>query len=527
MSHAKSLESAKIKHNGRIYRNAKPAVLIEKSILRKEGILTSSGALAVTTGKYTGRSPKDRYFVDKGNSHRKINWGDINIPMDEQVFNELHKHLADYLSRQEELYIFDGMVGADPKHAVHVRVINDLAHQNLFAQQLLRRPTDQELKEHNPTYTLLVSPICKAVAGKHNTNSEAFIVLNLEDNIILVGGSGYAGEIKKSLFTLLNYLYPNKGILPMHCGANVGKNSKDVALFFGLSGTGKTSLSTDPKRYLLGDDEHGWSEDGIFNFEGGCYAKCINLDPIKERQIYEAIRHGAVVENVVVHPKTREIDFSDNSLTENTRCGYPMHHVPDAILSGTAGHPSNIFFLAADAFGILPPISKLSEKEAMYHFLSGYTAKLAGTECGVTKPQATFSAFFGEPFMPQKPMVYANLLKKYIGKYKTQVWLVNTGWSGGSFGRGHRIDINYTRAMINAALEGELTSAPSKKHSILNLNMILKCPGVPQEILDPRQTWDDSRAYDKKAVELAKLFNENMQRWQGIPKAILEAGPRA
>lgn len=527
MSHAKSLKKVKINHTGPIHRNMHAAILIENSIRRGEGMLTKCGALAVTTGKYTGRSPNDRYFVDKGQSHEKINWNKANIPISESEFNALHDHLADYLSRQPELYIFDGMVGADPKHTVHVRVVNDLPHQNLFAQSLLRRPTKEELKSHEPAYTLLVSPNCKADPKSQSTNSEAFIVLNIEDNLILIGGSGYAGEIKKSLFTLLNYLYPNKGILPMHCGANVGKEHEDVALFFGLSGTGKTSLSTDPKRLLLGDDEHGWSENGIFNFEGGCYAKCINLDPIKESQIFEAIKHGALVENVVVDPETRTIDYADSKHTQNTRAGYPMHHVPDAILSGMAGHPNNIFFLTADAFGIIPPISKLSQEEAMYHYLSGYTAKLAGTERGVTEPQATFSAFFGEPFMPQKPMVYANLLKNYISKHKTNVWLVNTGWTGGEYGVGHRIDINYTRAMINAALEGKLEKAKTQRHEILNLNMILECPDVPDTVLNPRGTWSDKAAYDKKAKELAKLFKSNMKRWNEIPEKILQAGPKA
>lgn len=526
MSHAKSLEKVKIKHNGPVHRNLNIPLLIEKSITRGEGKLTKKGALAVTTGKYTGRSPNDRYIVDKGQSHDLVNWGKTNLSISESGFNALHDHLADYLSRQPELFIFDGMAGADPKHTVHIRVVNDLPHQNLVTQNLLRRPTPEELKKHEPAYTVLVSPNCKADPEKHNTNSEAFIVLNFEDNLILVGGSGYAGEIKKSVFTLMNYLYPNKGILPMHCGANVGKKDGDVSLFFGLSGTGKTALSTDPKRYLLGDDEHGWSEDGIFNFEGGCYAKCINLDPVKEAQIFHSIKHGALVENVVMDPDTREIDYSDGSLTENTRAGYPMHHIDDAILSGVAGHPKNIFFLTADAFGIIPPISKLNQEEAMYHFLSGYTAKLAGTERGVTEPTATFSAFFGEPFMPQKPMVYANLLKKYISKYKTNVWLINTGWTGGPYGVGHRMDIVHTRATINAAIEGKLDNVNTERHQQLNLNMVVECPDVPSDVLNPRSTWKDKAAYDAKANDLAKLFVNNIKRWTDIPGTVLNAGPK-
>ncbi len=514
-----------IKSTGPIHRNLGIDELIKKSVDRGEGEISKVGALTIQTGKYTGRSPNDRFIVDEPSVHDKINWGKINIPISEKQFNVLHDHIRKYLSQRNELFIFDGAVGADPKHSLKVRVINELAAQSLLTHQLLRRPTQEELENHKPGFTILVAPGCKADPKKHGVNSEAFIVINYKKKIVLIGTSMYGGEIKKSIFTVMNFLMPESGVLPMHCSANIGQDGR-TALFFGLSGTGKTTLSADPNRKLIGDDEHGWSDDGIFNFEAGCYAKCINLSREHEPQIFDAIKHGAVVENVVIDPATKEFDFADSSITENTRAAYPIEHIPDAELSGLGGHPKTIVFLTADAFGVMPPIAKLRHEQAMYHFMSGYTSKLAGTERGITEPQATFSAFFGEPFMPCMPMVYSNLLRDCVKKYGTNVFLINTGWTGGPYGVGERMAIKLTRAMVTAALEGKLDKVEYQEHPVFNVMIPKECPGVPTDILNPVNTWEDKDAYQKQAKELAGLFKKNFKKFIHASDEVRNAGPR-
>jgi len=520
-----NLDNIGIKTKGKIHRNLGVDPLVKKSVERGEGEISKSGALTVRTGKYTGRSPNDRFIVDEPSIHDKINWGKTNVPISTEDYNTLYKELVEYLSQLPELFVFDGIVGADPKHSLKVRIINELASQNLAIRHLLRKPTPEELVSHYPEFTVLVAPGFKADPKRHHVNSEAFIIINFSQRMVLIGTSQYGGEIKKSLFTVMNFLLPLKDILPMHCSANVG-NQGDTALFFGLSGTGKTSLSADPKRRLIGDDEHGWSPEGIFNFEDGCYAKCINLSQEHESQIYNSIKDGAVVENVIMHPETKEYDYSDASLTENTRAAYPVAYIPNAELSGRGNHPKTIIFLTADAFGVMPPIAKLSAEQAMYHFMSGYTSKLAGTERGITEPQAAFSSFFGEPFMPQKPMVYSTLLKKYTSKYGTNVFLINTGWSGGPYGVGERMAIKLTRAMITAALTGALDKVGYNRHPIFNLLMPKDCPDVPRDILDPVNTWDDKEAYQKQAKKLAELFKKNFVKFSDTPEAIKKSGPK-
>jgi len=514
-----------INHNGRVHRNLDADELIQKAVDRGEGEISKVGALTVQTGQYTGRSPDDRFIVNEPSVYDEINWSKNNLSITPEQFDTLHAHIKNYMSKLEELFIFDGMVGADPKHSLEVCVVNELASQNLLIRQMLRRPTARELKNHEPGFTVLVAPGCKADPKEHGVNSEAFIVISFEKKLVLIGASLYGGEIKKSLFTVMNFLLPEAGILPMHCSANIGRDGNS-ALFFGLSGTGKTTLSADQNRKLIGDDEHGWSHDGIFNFEGGCYAKCINLKREHEPQIYDAIKHGAVVENVVMDPVTKEYDFSDTSLTENTRAAYPLEHIPDAEVSGIGGHPVAIIFLTADAFGVMPPIAKLSYEQAMYHFMSGYTSKLAGTERGITEPKAAFSAFFGEPFMPGKPMVYSELLRKYVKKYKTNVFLINTGWSGGPYGVGERMAIKLTRAMVTAALEGKLDKVKYEEHPVFNLMMPTECPDVPSEVLNPINTWEDKGAYQKQAEMLAQLFKKNFKKFIEAPEEVKSAGPR-
>lgn len=483
------------------------------------------GALTVTTGKYTGRSPNDKFIVDTASVHNEIAWGKANMPISEEVFDKLYDKITAYLSNLDELFVYDGYLGADNDHILHVRVINELASQNMFIQQLLRRPTEKDIKNHAPAFHVLAAPGCRADPAKDGTNSEAFIMINFDKKIAIIGGSQYAGEIKKTLFSVMNYILPKKGVLPMHCSANVGEHG-DSALFFGLSGTGKTTVSTDPRRKLLGDDEHGWSEKGIFNFEGGCYAKCINLKKEDEPNIWNGIKHGALVENVIMDAETKEYNFADQSITENTRAGFPIEYVPNAELSGVAGHPKTVIFLTADAFGVMPPVARLNDKQAMYHFLSGYTSKLAGTERGIKEPIAAFSAFFGEPFMPLKPMIYAQLLEKYVSKYRARVFLVNTGWVAGPYGKGHRISIKDTRMIVTAVLEGKLDNVAYKTHPIFNLNIPQECPGVDKNILNPYHFWKDKKAYEESARKLAHMFKDNFKKFGEIPKEVVEAGPK-
>lgn len=510
---------------GTIHRNLSTPELVELAVARGEGVLARSGALVTSTGSRTGRSPHDRFVVSHGESKDKVDWGSSNQPFEPDRFDALFDRVRTHLEGRE-LFVIDGYIGADPQYSIRLRVIAEKPWHALFAKQLFRRPTPEELESFEPEFVLVSAPSFEAVPDRDGTNSEAFIGLDLERKQVLICGTHYAGEMKKSLFAAGNYLLPQRGVLGMHCSANVGNDPDDVALFFGLSGTGKTTLSADPARHLIGDDEHGWSDNGIFNFEGGCYAKCIDLSAEKEPQIWEAIRFGSVVENVVVDPATRKVDYADASLTENTRAAYPLEFIPNYVPEGRAGHARTIVFLTADAFGVLPPIALLSRDAAMYHFLSGFTAKLAGTEAGVTDPQATFSACFGAPFLPLPPGVYAEMLGERIDKHDVAVYLVNTGWSGGPYGVGKRMDLKYTRAMVTAALSGELRGTETTRHPVFNLEVPVSVPGVPDEVLDARGTWDDAEAYDDKARELALMFQKNFERFApSVPDSVKEAGP--
>lgn len=511
-----------------IYRNLNPSQLLEAALRREEGILSNTGALVVTTGKYTGRSPDDKYIVDTPAVHDDIAWGKVNKPISREKFDAIKAKALAYMSGKE-VFVFDGMAGADPKFTKKFRVINELASQNLFIHQLLIRPTQEELEAYGePDYTLLCAPNFKCDPEIDGTNSEAAIMIDYEAHYIVIVGSGYAGEMKKSIFSTMNYIMPKEyNILPMHCSANMDLETGESAIFFGLSGTGKTTLSADANRKLIGDDEHAWSDHGVFNFEGGCYAKCINLDPEAEPQIYGAIKFGSVLENVVMNPQTREVDYFDGSLTENTRGCYPVNYIDNAAIPGVGGIPKVVIFLTADAFGVLPPISKLSKEAAMYHFVTGFTAKLAGTERGVKEPQPTFSTLFGEPFMPMRASVYAKMLGERIDNHDTKVYLVNTGWSGGPYGTGSRIKLRYTRAMITAALNGNIESVEYRHNDIFNLEVPQSCPGVPDEIMNPRNTWEDKAAYDKAAVKLANMFIDNFaEKYPDMPAEIIDAGPK-
>jgi phosphoenolpyruvate carboxykinase (ATP) len=508
---------------GKVMRNLSVPQLIEIAVQRGEGTLSSTGALSVKTGKFTGRSPDDRYIVDDETTHNKIDWGKINHRISENNFEKIFSRMKKNV-QGKEFYIFDGFVGACLDTRLAIRVITDKAWHGLFANQIFIRPTQKELKNHEPEFTLLSVNDFGAIPESEGTRTETFIILNFKKRIILIGSTSYAGEIKKAIFSALNYLLPQKDVFPMHCSANVG-NDGNSALFFGLSGTGKTTLSADPERRLVGDDEHGWSDSSIFNFEGGCYAKCINLKKENEPQIWNAIRFGTVMENVVVKNATRDPDFSDESFTENTRAVYPLDFIPGSIIPSVADHPKVIIFLTADAFGVMPPISRLSKEAAMYHFMSGYTSKLAGTERGITEPKETFSQCFGAPFMPLHAKIYADMLGRKIDQHHTKVYLVNTGWSGGPYGVGKRINLTYTRAMVRAALTDGLANIEFYNDGIFNLEIPVTCPGVPLEILEPRNTWSDKRKYDSSAWKLARLFVKNFEKFGKVPKEIQKAGP--
>ena len=523
-----SLKNLGIYNTLGIYRNLTPAELTEEAILRGEGILSKTGALVVDTGKYTGRSPDDKFIVDVPKIHNQIAWGKVNRPISLAAYRAIRAKMTAYLQNRE-LYVFDGFAGADPACTKKFRIVNELASQNLFIHQLLIRPTEEELEKFGkPDFTIICAPGFHCDAKKDGVHSEAAILVNYSDKEVLIAGSAYAGEIKKSVFSVMNFLMPQEGVLPMHCSANMDPESGETAIFFGLSGTGKTTLSADPARKLIGDDEHGWSERGVFNFEGGCYAKCINLKEENEPEIYHAIRFGSLVENVTIDEDTRELDFDDASKTENTRVGYPIDYIDNAQIPGVGGIPKVVIFLTADAFGVLPPISRLDKNAAMYHFVTGFTSKLAGTERGVKEPQPTFSTLFGEPFMPMDPQVYAQMLGEKLDKYGTKVYLVNTGWSGGPYGVGSRMKLSYTRAMVTAALNGELEKAEYKHHKVFNLEVPQSCPGVPKNIMNPRDTWTDKKAYDAAAKKLAGMFCDNFAaKYPNMPKEIVEAGPKA
>ena len=509
---------------GKTHRNLPVKNMIDLSVLKNEGILTSTGALSVRTGKYTGRSPDDRYIVDDNETHNKVDWGKVNHPFSEEKFDRIFEKMKKHLE-EKEIFVFDGFIGADTNNQLPIRIVNDHIWQSFFARQMFIRPSAAELESLKPEFTLIAINDFKATPEIDGTRSDAFILINFSRKLVLIGATSYAGEIKKAMFSVMNYILPDRGVFPMHCSANIGRNG-DTALFFGLSGTGKTTLSADPNRMLIGDDEHGWSDKGVFNFEGGCYAKCINLNRDAEPQIWDAIRSGAVLENVVIDRNTMKPDFKDGSLTENTRVAYPLDYIPGAVIPSLGGNPKVILFLTADAFGVMPPIARLTKDGAMYHFMSGYTSKLAGTERGITEPKATFSECFGAPFMSRHASVYAKMLGEKITTHNTIVYLINTGWSGGPYGIGKRINIKYTRNMVTAALTGKLETVNYRHDDIFNLDVPKSCTDVPSEILDPRNTWVEKDSYDFSARNLARMFIENFKKFGGTPQEIRDAGPQ-
>lgn len=511
--------------DGFILHNAPIPVLVEVAIANGEGILSDKGALCVSTGKYTGRSPDDKFIVDTPAVHDKINWGKINVPISVEKFNNIKSKMLAYLQNRE-LYVFDGLAGQNRMYTKKFRIVNELASQNLFIHQLLVRPNEFELEDYKPDYVIYAAPGFKCIPEVDGVNSEAAIIINYETKEVLIAGSQYAGEIKKSVFSVMNYELPFDNVLPMHCSANIDKDG-NTAVFFGLSGTGKTTLSADPNRFLIGDDEHGWSPDGIFNIEGGCYAKCIGLKEENEPEIYNAIKFGTLLENVVLDENSVP-NYGDGSLTENTRAGYPIEYIPNAQLSGLGKVPNTIIFLTADAFGVLPPISKLDKDAAMYHFVSGYTSKLAGTERGITEPVTTFSTLFGAPFFPLDASVYAEMLGEKLEKTGANVFLVNTGWCGGAAGTVPRMKLKYTRKMVSEALSGNLNNVEYVKDPIFNVDIPKTCDGVPSEILNPRDVWKDKEAYEKSAKALASKFVDNFtKKYPNMPKNIVDAGPKA
>lgn len=519
------LEHSGFSHWGGCHYQLSVSRLVEAALISEEGRLSETGALSVETGKYTGRSPNDRFFVDHPSIHDEIDWGESNKPISIEGFDRLWEK-AQKFTQGKTLYVFDGYAGADEQYALPVRFVNTMASQNLFVHQLFIRPSKEQLAGFTPEFTVLSCPDLKLNGPEDGVNSEAAVLIDLERHRVLVAGTLYSGEMKKSIFTSLNFLMPTRDVFPMHCSANVDLSDGKSALFFGLSGTGKTTLSADASRVLIGDDEHGWSADGIFNFEGGCYAKAIRLSKKHEPEIWDAIRFGALVENVVMDPETRCFDYDDDSLTENTRVGYPVHHIPNASETGQCGHPNTVIFLTADAFGVVPPISKLTPEQAQYHFMSGYTSKVAGTERGITEPKAVFSACFGAPFMPRPAVEYAKLLKSRLEQHNAQVYWINTGWQGGAYGVGKRISLPYTRAMVNAALNGELAAIETVKHPVLNVDVPVQCPGVPDEILNPKAQWADAAAYDEAVNHLAAMFEENFKQFQ-YGQELSEWGPKA
>jgi phosphoenolpyruvate carboxykinase (ATP) len=510
---------------GKVYANLSVAALTELVLARNEGQLTDTGAVVAVTGKKTGRSPQDRFLVAEPGSKDAIGWGKVNKPMDPDKALRLHEKVKTYFNGRE-LFVFDGWACADARHRLKVRLLADKAWHALFARCLLLRPTEAERADFIPDVVIYCAADLHADPRRDGTPSETFIVLNLDRGVVLIGGTHYAGEIKKSVFSYLNYLLPQRGVFPMHCSANIGVDGR-TALFFGLSGTGKTTLSADPDRRLIGDDEHGWSDQGVFNIEGGCYAKCIRLSRTGEPQIWDAIRFGAVLENVVIDPHTRRPDFDDDRFTENTRAAYPVDYIPGCELSGQGGHPDTILFLTCDAFGVLPPLSRLNPEQAMYHFLSGYTAKIAGTEAGVVDPEATFSTCFAAPFLPLPPARYAEMLRERLIRRRSEVWLVNTGWTGGGYGRGRRIPLAHTRSMVRAVLNRFLTGVPFTVDPMFGLPVPQACPDVPPALLHPRDTWPNPDDYDVNARKLAALFLANFAGHAAqVSEAVRAAGPR-
>ncbi len=515
---------AELLHGERVHFNLHPSALVEYAVRHGEVRLTAKGAVAAYTGAFTGRVPKNRFIIRDAITRDTVDWGAINQPVEPAVFDGLYQRALDYL-RDRELFVQDVFCGADPNYRLPIRVINQFAWHNLFVRQLFMRPSAEELRKHRPEFTVICAPELRADPKRDGTNAEAFILLDFTRRTALIGGTAYAGEIKKSIFSVMNFLLPPRNVFPMHCSANIGKDGV-TALFFGLSGTGKTTLSADPTRRLIGDDEHGWSMDGVFNFEGGCYAKCIKLSQKNEPQIYNAIRFGCVLENVVLDPITQVPDYNDDSLTENTRAAYPVDFIENCVIPGVGGHPRNVVFLTADAFGVLPPIARLTPEQAMYHFLSGYTARVAGTEAGVKEPQATFSTCFGAPFMPLAPKIYADMLGRRLREHNAQCWLVNTGWQGGPYGIGGRIDLPHTRAIVDDAVEGNLRNVEFEIEPAFGFSIPKTCPGVPPEMLNPRNSWVDKGAYDRSAAEVRALFAKNFEKFDAPPE-VRAAGPMA
>jgi phosphoenolpyruvate carboxykinase (ATP) len=508
---------------GRTYFNLSPAALVEHSIRLEESRMAANGAIVGYTNR-TGRSPKDKFVVKDDTTRNTVAWGPVNVPFEAERFDALYARVMEHLQGRE-LFVQDLFCGADAKYRLPVRIVTEYAWHNLFVHQLFIRPTAAELKTHHPEFTVICAPEFKSIPARDGVNSEVFVLVSFTRRTVLVAGTSYAGEMKKSIFGIMNFLLPPRNVFPMHCSANVGHNGVS-ALFFGLSGTGKTTLSTDPSRNLIGDDEHGWSADGIFNFEGGCYAKCIKLSKKNEPQIWDAIRFGCVLENVILHSDTRIPDYDDESKTENSRAAYPMDFIENAVIPGVAGHPKNVVFLTADAFGVLPPISRLTPEQAMYHFLSGYTAKVAGTEAGLKEPTATFSTCFGAPFLPLAPKVYAEMLGRRLREHNAQCWLVNTGWQGGRYGVGKRMEIPHTRAMVDAAVEGELIKEEFEIEPTFGFAIPKHCPGVPPQVFNPRNAWSDKAAYDKAAEDLRNRFTKNIENFDA-PAEVRGAGPKA
>ena len=507
--------------------NLPSARLCEHAVQNGEAVLAPGGPVAALTGEHTGRSPNDRFMVRGKGESADVWWGDVNRPFEPGSFARLQRDVAGYLSGRD-VYVFDGYAGADPDYRLRVRVVNELAWHNLFARNMfINEPDGDVLAGFEPQFTVISAPGFQADPQRHGTASSTFILVDLESRRVLVGGTAYAGEVKKSIFSVMNYLLPKRGVLSMHCSANYGRDRDDVALFFGLSGTGKTTLSADPGRTLIGDDEHGWSDRGVFNIEGGCYAKVIRLSPVGEPEIYATTRRfGTVLENVVVDPETRRLDLDDSTHTENTRASYPLSHLPRADLGGCAGHPRNVVFLTCDAFGVLPPVARLSAAQASYHFLSGYTAKVAGTERGVTDPKATFSACFGAPFLPLHPGTYATMLAEKTRRHGAKVWLVNTGWTGGPFGVGERMSLGDTRRMVTAALSGGLDDVAYRVDPVFGFKVPERIDGVAADILRPRDTWADAAAYDDRAGKLAEMFGANFRNYaDGVGEDVKAAGP--
>lgn len=523
------VENHGIRNAGTVYWNLTTPMLYERIIRRHEGALAHLGPVIVRTGDHTGRSPHDKFIVEEPSSKDEIWWGKVNRSISADCFDHVHRRMLAYIQNRD-VFVFDGYAGADPEYQMPVRIITDYAWHSLFARNMFIREFDPEkLRKHVPEFTVIDMPGFHADPEIDCTASQTAILVHFGKGLVLIARTEYAGEIKKSIFTAMNYKLPGQGVLPMHCSANYGEDSDDVALFFGLSATGKTTLSNVPDRTLVGDDEHGWSDNGIFNFEGGSYAKVIRLDPEGEPLIYETTRRfGTILENVAFDGETRRVDLDDDGLTENTRASYPISHMPNAIREGIAGHPRHILFLTADAFGVLPPISKLTTEQAMYHFLSGYTAKVAGTERGVTEPQPNFSACFGAPFMPLHPRVYADLLGEKVRKHGAQVWLVNTGWTGGPYGVGQRMKLAHTRRMVEAAISGELDAVQLETEPHFSLHVPVHIEGVPDQILRPRETWGHPEAYDQQARQLANMFYENFRQFQSdVDPSIAAAGPES